>query len=82
MSRALDLKEHALAAYHEGLVKSGGKLSLETVELGFATLSPLQWCFRLICRYKDAEDLATRELYAAILQFMLELGRDARRLAS
>ena len=81
MSRALDLKEHALAAYHEGLVKSGGKLSLETVELGFATLSPLQWCFRLICRYKDAEDLATRELYAAILQFMLELGRDARRLA-
>ncbi len=82
ISRALDLKEQVLAAYHEGLVESGSKVSPETVQLGFATVSPLQWCFRLICRYKDAEDPATRERYVAILQFMLELGRDARRLAS
>ena len=81
-SRATDLKESILAAYVEGLDQSGCKLNAELVELGFATISPLQWCFRLICRFRDTEDTSVRGRYLQILEFMLEQGQVARQLAS
>ena len=51
-------------------LQAGYGVSPKAILSALATLMPLQWCFRLICRYRETEDSAIRERYTQILEFV------------
>lgn len=76
LDRAEELKAAVFESYHQGLREAGWSGDQKLLELGYSIGMVLQWCFRIICRARRAEDRVVIERYIAILRFMLQVAND------
>ena len=76
VAQAEALKEAVLSHYYTGLQEAGWQGEQALLRLSYAAHSPLQWCFRVICRAQNTNDQAMLDRYAEVLRFMLRIGKE------
>ena len=72
-----ELARTALGAYVDGLREVGWTGSMGVAGRAFATVAPLQWCFRVACLAQRTDDPDLLDRYAVIQGFMLGLAKKA-----
>lgn len=72
-----ELARTALGAYVDGLREVGSTGSMGVAGRAFATVAPLQWCFRVACLAQRTDDPDLLDRYAVIQGFMLGLAKKA-----
>lgn len=75
---AAELRDATLEAYGRGLREAGWSGDQAVVRAAFATVAPLQWCFRVACLARQTDDADTLGRYASVQRFMLGLAEEAR----
>ena len=79
LTGADELVQAALDAYVDGLRDAGWQGSADVARGGLVTGLPLQWCLRVACLARQADDTETLERYVAVQRFLLALADEARR---
>ncbi|MBV7334731.1 aminoglycoside phosphotransferase family protein [Chloroflexi bacterium TSY] len=82
LGQAEELKESVLSHYYTGLCEAGWQGDRQLLRLSYAVHSPLQWCFRVVCRAQNTDNQALLKRYAQVLRFMLNQAREVPLLAT